>query len=314
MTKSHHMKRFVPSTSALLAFEAAVQHLNFTRAGTALGMTQSGISRQINSLETQLGTPLFERIGPRLKLTDAGRGYVEEITPLLNQIEAASIAIVRGAKEQSAMAIAVQDSFANSWLASRIPDFVKKNPQDQFFHIIPVRSPEQVDCADPDISILRGKGAWREAHSYLLFEEELAVVVSPSLIAVDSPFDVATDKSIPKLQASHRQDNWLRWYSSKGIKHQGNLQGPRFAQTTSMIEAAIAGLGMAVVPTLMVERQIANGDLRFVGGDAVKSGLGYYVTYPEKNARRASVQRFRDWIIQATRQLRAQTTHSPDHS
>ena len=298
------MRRLIPSTAALLAFEAAAQHLNFTRAGTALGMTQSGVSRQINALEAQLGTPLFERIGPRLKLTDAGRAYSEEIAPLLNQIEAASIDIVRGGKEQNALTIAVQDSLANSWLAPRMHDFVKTNPQDSYFHIVPVRDNVQFDGADPDISILRGRGAWREAHSYLLFEEKVIVVASPSLIPADAELDLATDTILPKLHASHRHDNWLRWFGTQGIQHQGNLQGPRFAQTTAMIEAAIAGLGLAVVPTLMVERQIANRDLHIVGGSPVKSGFGYFVTYPEHNARKANVQRFRDWIIQQTKALR----------
>ena len=223
------MKRFIPSTSALLAFEAAVQHLNFTRAGTALGMTQSGISRQINSLETQLGTPLFERIGPRLKLTDAGRTYVDEITPLLNQIEAASIAIVRGAKEQTAMTIAVQDSFANSWLASRIPGLCAEKPARSVL-------PYHPECAILNRSKMQirifpfcGAKELGEKPIPICFSRKSWQLWSlPLSCPMDSKIDVATDTSIPKLQASHRQDNWLRWYSSKGIKHQGNLQGPRF--------------------------------------------------------------------------------------
>lgn len=90
------MRRFIPPTGALLAFEAAARHLNFTRAAEDLGLTQSGVSRQIRTLETFLGTRLFDRIGPRLVLTGTGESFAAEVGRLLDGLETAAIDAVRG--------------------------------------------------------------------------------------------------------------------------------------------------------------------------------------------------------------------------
>ncbi len=86
------MRRFLPSLSALQAFDSAARHRSFTRAADDLGLTQSGISRQIGNLETSLGNKLFERIGSRLVLTDVGRTvyrYADEIFALGHELQQA---------------------------------------------------------------------------------------------------------------------------------------------------------------------------------------------------------------------------------
>lgn len=91
------IRRFVPSLSALIVFEAAAPHVNFTEAAEDLGLTQSGISHQIANLETLLGVTFFERIGSRLVLTDvAKKAYRAEIAEALDRIEQASVTCVRG--------------------------------------------------------------------------------------------------------------------------------------------------------------------------------------------------------------------------
>lgn len=297
------MKRLLPSTSALAAFEAAAQYLNFTRAGDAIGLTQSGISRQISTLEQQLGTALFERVGPKLKLTDAGKSYAEEVTRILSVLETASIDVVRGSKTQSLLRIAVQDSLASTWLAARLPRFVQSNPEAAMFQIEPVQEFKANVEKSADVSIFRGRGAWSEAYSYPLIDELVAVVASPDLIG-DRELNPEDVTKYPLLQAAHRHDSWLRWLDAKGVSHSGQLQGPRFAQTTAMIEAAAAGLGLAVLPMVMIERQLDNGSLRLAAGDPVPSGFGYYVVVPQTNAHRTDVKRFRDWITRETRPYR----------
>lgn len=301
------MRRLLPSTAALASFEAAAQHLNFTRAGEAMGLTQSGISRQISTLEQQLGTTLFERVGPKLKLTDAGRSYAEEVSRILSDLETASIDVVRGSKERHLLRIAVQNSLASTWLAPRLPEFVRRHPQDSLFQIQPVQEERHEKSDLADISVLRGRGAWREAYSHPLIDEMVAVVAAPSLTT--DIIDPARVTAFPMLQAAHRHDSWLRWLDAKGAAHSGQLQGPRFTQTTALIEAAVAGLGLAVLPLVMIEPQLTDGRLNLVAGDPVPSGFGYYVVVPQVNAHRPEVQRFRDWIIRETRSYRNRRGH-----
>ena len=89
MSYYHDMRRYIPSLSALQAFEASATTLNFTRAGEELGRTQSGVSRQVANLETLLGIELFERFGPRLVLSPAGEAYAAAISDILNLLEEA---------------------------------------------------------------------------------------------------------------------------------------------------------------------------------------------------------------------------------
>jgi len=294
------MRRFIPSLSALVAFEAAATYRSFTRAGENLGLTQSGVSRQVSSLERQLGVKLFERIGPRLVLTDAGRSYVTAVTPLLNGLEERSIDLVRGSRSQDALRIGVQDSLASQWLVRRLPGFVSRFP-DARFGMNPVSDDVDFDAQGIDVAVLRGRGAWTDAHAYHLMSETVAVVASPALIPVGAPVRAADYSDYPLIQNAHRPDSWLRWLDTMGLSRARTISGPRFSQTSMVIEAACAGMGLAIVPTLMVTEALAQGRLHMPFGPEVPSGLSYFVVYPLKRGVSKPVLDFRDWIVSEAR-------------
>ena len=294
------MRRFIPSLSALVAFEAAATYRSFTRAGENLGLTQSGISRQVSSLEKTLGIKLFERIGPRLVLTDEGRSYVGVVTKLLNNLEEASIDLVRGSRSQDALQIGVQDSLASQWLVSRMPGFLSRFP-DTNFNMVPVTTHLNFEASNIDVAVLRGRGAWEDAHAYHLMSETVAVVAAPSLIPTNAQLLTAEYDKYPLIQNAHRPDSWLQWLDVKGLSRAKNITGPRFAQTSMVIEAARAGIGLAVVPTLMITDLLADGSLHMPFGPEVPSGLSYFVVYPLKLGVSKPVLDFRDWILAQAR-------------
>ncbi|UQB79276.1 LysR family transcriptional regulator [Pseudomonas shirazica] len=117
------MRRFLPSLSALQAFEAAARHLSFTRAAEDLQITQSGVSRQISNLERQLGVELFQRAGSRLILTDAGRTYLRDVDQMLNQLEEVTIDLVRGRKADLSLMVGGNPTFLSRWLIPRLEGF-----------------------------------------------------------------------------------------------------------------------------------------------------------------------------------------------
>lgn len=297
------MRRFVPSISALHAFEASATYLNFTRAGEDLGLTQSGVSRQVGNLERQLGVRLFERLGPRLVLTETGRSFLQTVSGILDDLEEAAIDVVRGSRSVDAMQIGVQDSFAAQWLVPRMHRFLArcKNPR---FNMVPVHGEADLESLSIDIAVLRGRGAWANAHVRHLLSEEVAVVAAPSLIPAGEQRDPALHTRYEKIQNAHRPDSWLRWLAAKGLSHDGPISGPRFSQTSMVIEAAVTGIGLAVVPTIMVENQLRSGALHMPFGEAVASGLSYFAVYPERNGQSKEVLEFRDWLILETRQFR----------
>ena len=113
-------RKWLPPMSALTAFEAAVRHGGFSRAGEEIGLTQSAVSRQIAQLEAMLQTPLFDRIGRRVRLNDAGRVYADALLPALDRIRQATARAAARAP-QTALRIATLPSFGMRWLAPRLP-------------------------------------------------------------------------------------------------------------------------------------------------------------------------------------------------
>lgn len=302
MHKTHDMRRYIPSLSALQAFEASASTLSFTRAGEELGRTQSGVSRQVSTLEALLGIELFERFGPRLVLTRAGEAYAASVSQILDQLEEASMDVIRGSRSADALQIGVQDSFASRWLVPRMKRFMEAHP-DQAFNVIPLRGEVDFETG-PDLAVMRGQGAWRDAVSYKLISERVAVVASTELIPAGRALPLSDHQAYPKIQNAHRPDSWLRWMGAKGIAHQGPISGPRFSQTTMVIEAALAGIGLAVLPVFMIEEYLEDGRLHLPFGDPVASGAGYYAVYPETRRPSAPIRIFRDWIMAETRSLR----------
>lgn len=214
------MRRFLPSMSALQSFEAAARHLNFTRAAEESGVTQSGISRQIKSLEDNLGVPLFDRIGPRLILTDAGRAYAKEVTRVLDDLESVSLDVVRGWKTETALLVGALPTVAARWLAPRLEAFSSRHPG-AFLDVTPVVPDMDFGNTDVDIAILRGKNEWPKAVATPLFQEMVAVVASPDLIEPGSKLAPETFIEYPLLQSSARPDGWLNWIAapSVGVNH-----------------------------------------------------------------------------------------------
>jgi len=294
------MRRFLPSLSALQAFEAAARYMSFTKAGDELAITQSGVSRQINNLEHYLGVRLFERSGSRLVLTDAGSNYFREVTQTLNKLEEVSIDAVRGRKADASLMIGAYPGLATRWLAPRLSGFVGKNPG-MPIEIVPVDPEIKFDQSRIDIAIMRGVGSWPNARASLLFPEKLAVIASPKLIPATTKLDWLDFSQIPTLQNASRPSLWLSWLRITKLSHSGVIQGIRFANSDMLISAALNGLGLAVVPSHYVEKELTQGELHLPFGKPVRSSEGYWAVFSERKAQRQSVISFRDWLLSETR-------------
>lgn len=298
------MRRFLPSLSALQAFEAAGRHLSFTRAAEDLFVTQGGISRQITKLEQMLGLPLFERSGSRLILTDAGTKYLSDVVYTLNTLEEASIDLVRGRKADSSLMIGANPTLVSRWLTPRLNKFVQLAP-DVPVEIGPIESDVDFRTCRFDIAVMRGVGAWDAARAQELFAEQLAVVASPTLVPPGQKRDRLDFSQIPTLQNASRPSLWIQWLRASGLINKGIIQGIRFSQSEMLISAALNGLGLAVVPIHYVQRELESGALHLPFGDPVPSGESYWVVSPERKSHKPDVIRFRDWLMRQAREHRS---------
>lgn len=294
------MRRYLPSLSALHAFEAAARYMNFTRAAADLGLTQSGISRQIRNLEEFLGATLFHRSGPRLVLTETGANYYRNLALTLDRLEEISIDAVRGRSVDSSLMIGTHPTLASRWLPARLGSFIGTYP-DIPLEVMPAMPSTDFETTRLDVTILRGAGTWLHARSIELFPEMLAVVASPALIPPGAKLNPLQFAEFPLLQNAGRPSLWLNWLRLAELSYSGRIQGTRFAHHEMIINAAIHGLGLAVVPTFYIREELQRGQLHMPFGEPVQSDDSYYLVYPERKSHNPSVIVFRDWLLRGLR-------------
>lgn len=289
------MRRFLPSLSALHAFDASVRHLSFTRAAEDLGITQSGISRQIRNLEEFLGLALFERAGAKLVLTTDGANYYEEVSRLLNRLEEVSIDAVRGHKVQTMLKIGFPPTLMRRWGAEMLAAFSHAHPR-SWFEVYSCAQDLDFESSDLDIAFLRGTGNWTGARSQLLFPEQLIVVGAPSLVPEGGLSDEEELLALPLIQNSSRPSLWLHWLRGGGVHYKSRIYGPRLPTIDMITECAVQGVGLAVVPDFLVAGELAAGRLRLALKRSQSSGEGIYVCYPHSRMSSPKVRLFRDWF------------------
>lgn len=295
------MRRFLPSLSALQAFESAAQHLSFTKAAGDLMLTQSGVSRQIANLEANLGLRLFERVGSRLVLTDDGRSYAGEVRQILNRLEESTIDAVRGRKKDVSLMLGMLGTFGSRWLLPRLGGFVSSHPT------IPLEIVELEAGADPhtagiDLAVLRGVGSWTNARVIELFKEQLTVAAAPQLLERIGPIDRLDFCRFPTLQNASRPTLWLHWLRASGHDRVGVIQGAvRLPSNEMLIRGAVNGLGLAVIPIHYIEEELASGKLVQPFPGAVPSGESYWAVIPQNKSNKPNLGKMCNWLLHAAK-------------
>jgi DNA-binding transcriptional LysR family regulator len=284
------MRRKVPSMETLIAFEAAARYQSFTRAADELALTQSAIGRQIVILEDYLGVPLFNRIKKRLSLTEVGRIYAEEIRDDLNRIEKHTLAAMARHGAGGILELAVIPTFANRWLIPRLAQYYATNPG--------------VTDTPFDAAIHFGNPIWPGTLAEHLFGEEIVPVCSPTLLRGTPRMRAEELQGFTLLHQSARPDAWRQWFSQAGLHESNCMKGPRFEFFSMLIEAAAAGLGVALVPRFLVERELADGMLTVPCELSLRSENAYYLVYPESKQSSVLVQGFKRWLLDVARHHR----------
>lgn len=286
------MSRDLPSLNALRMFDAAAQHLNFTRAAEALHITQGAVSRQIKLLEEQVGQQLFVRDGPRLTLTKAGQEYSRTIQQAL-EIVRQGTARLRQSAGPARLRISVLPSFAARWLVHRLVDFHRQQPD------ITVWLSSSYDLVDfnrsdeADVGIRLGRGGWPGVYSEPLGREHMNLVCSPAVAAdLREPCDLLRHKI---LAAGPPHDEWSRWLEMTGL--QIISVPPTLSRDYSvLLEAAAHGAGVALARDLLVADDLRRGrlvrpfDLRF------ESNFQYHLVCPETRKHEPVIVTLLEWL------------------
>ncbi|MDN5789109.1 LysR substrate-binding domain-containing protein, partial [Pseudorhodobacter sp.] len=275
-----------------------------TRAAAALGLTQSAISRALNSLEARLGVALFHRIRQRLVLSDAGRVLLPEAERMLADLDRAALTVMSFGGHRSVLRLASLPTFAALWLIPRLPGFAAIAPE-VTFDLSTTLAPLDFERDPRDVAILRAQPNLRGAEVSLLAEERLVVVAAPALLPQAGMPEEAALARLPLLQQATRPNLWLDWFLNAGLDPISILRGARFEQFGMVLAAARAGLGLALVPELFVNADLTSGALRRGSARAMISATPYVLTYPTRSLDLPAFCRFRDWILADTSKTRA---------
>jgi LysR family glycine cleavage system transcriptional activator len=291
-------RRNLPSISSLVAFEAVARQLNFTRAAEDLCISQAAVSRQIAVLEGFLHTRLFHRDDGRagVRLSEAGERFLNRIVPGLDTLEAATDE-QRGVRPQATLNLAVMPTFAAKWLLPRMPRFTEAHP-DITIHFSARSEPFNFGNTNFDGAIHYGQADWAGAHCVKLFPDEMLVVcrrdlLDPTLNGSAMPGDIA---ALPKLHLITRPNIWRTWYEKSGLPPEEVQDGPHFETFAFLIEAAIAGMGVGLVPSFMVEQELQSSRLICPTPISIPGPGAYYLVYPQSCRSERALAQFEIWL------------------
>ena len=295
------MGRTLPSLQALEAFEASARQRSFTRAAAELHVTQGAVSRQVQGLEAQVGLPLFHRIRQRIVLTPAGEAYLAKVRPALDRLEAATLELQAFKGAGGVLNLAILPTFGTKWLIPRIPAFSAKHPEVLVNFTTRIQAFDFEEEPDLDAAIHYGEGHWPGALVDPLMEERVIAVCAPHLAGdLRQPADVAGHTL---LQLINRPQGWEEWLAAASAPGVDGRRGPRFESHLMVIQAALAGLGLAVLPDFLVVDELAAGRLvEPFPGLAAKSRRAYWLAYPERNKELPALTAFRAWLMKEIRE------------
>ena len=293
------MRKFkIPNMGALMAFEAAARHESFTHAAKELFLTESAVSRQIATLEANLGVRLFVRVKQRVVLTRAGRLYGTQVRRALENLDRDTLSIIAHGSGGGYLELAVLPTFASQWLIPRLKDFNDHNPD------VRVNMGVRTDMfsfeeSHFEAAIHYGKPTWPGTSSDYLFGEEVVPICSPSLLS--KPVKKAHELlSYPLLHSTTRPDGWPQWFANLGVEDHATMQGVRYELHTMLIAAAAAGLGIALVPKFFVEGQLKQLGIviPFDAATTTVADSAYYLVYPTELSHGKPLECFRAWLLE----------------
>lgn len=307
-------------TGFLRAFEAAARLGSFTAAARELSITQSALSRQIQSIEREVGLALFERDGPRVRLSAGGERLAAALRPALATLDA-TVEQLRQSSQRPRVRITTFASFASLWLMPRLPLFQAQYPEVD----IAVEASDQIvdlEASGQDVALrltLPAHPAVRVAEAQALFEERIAPVCSPRLLAelerrgtqLREPADLAGTRLIGEVGpgggpaqafAYLRELSWEAWFRRIGHREVHPLSWLHLNFTHQTVQAAQAGMGVAMGQLALIRPMLADGSLVLPLGDPQPSGVFYFMVLRDQARARPEVGALVDW-------LRAQLLH-----
>ncbi|MDX2218863.1 MAG: transcriptional regulator GcvA [Burkholderiales bacterium] len=296
------MRKDLPSLALLPGFEAAARHLSFTRAAAELFLTQSAVSRQIKSLEDELGVALFVRRNRALALTPEGEALLRATHDVLARLRDTTAGL-RARHDTRALTVSTTVSFASLWLVPRLQRWRALRPaidvhiaaNDRYVDLERDRIDLAVRFCEPQAA---PEGAIR------LAEEVVFPVCSPRLLRnkrrpLKRPEDLAHHVLLHYEDAGRRWPwlDWGQWLAAARLPQLKTAGGLHFSHYDQLIRAALAGDGVALGRTPHLTASLKSGELVAPFARRTASGRQYFLIVARHAAARPEVQSLVQWML-----------------
>ena len=288
-------RRLLPSIASLRALEALDRLGSATAAADELTLSQSAVSRQLQTLEDHLGVTLIHRQGRGMVLTPEARDYAGTIRQALHQITQASLKLTINPSGGS-LDLAILPTFGMRWLVPRLADFARLHPE-VTINLATRLKPFNFAAEPFDAAIHFGRPAdWPAARHLRLKTERVVAVFAPGLTGtpVEAPQDILR---LPILHIETRPEAWSHWFSAHGVET-ATVTGTVHDQFSTITQAALHGLGVALLPDYLAEQDLATGRLIMAWGGPTETPGAYYLVWPAEKSGDPALIKFRDWLAE----------------
>ena len=293
------LRKKLPPTNSLVAFEAAARHLNFTHAAKELLVTQAAVSRHIKVLEDHLGLPLFRRLPRALQLTPQGRRLQAAVTMGLEHIAntAADLRLSRGDQD---VTVSTSVTFASYWLMARVAKFRAAYPELEI-RLVASAPVADLAVAGIDLAVRYGDGNWPDVEVVHLMNNEVFPVCAPSYLEgrepLRTPEDLLNETLLHLVEHDHNWVRWDSWLKALGVDGKPTRRGHEFDNYLILVQAALDGQGIALGGGRLADDFLARGSLVRPLDATLNSERGFYLLTPKDVTLGKSACLFRNWIL-----------------
>ena len=281
----------------LRAFEATARHLSVSKAAMELCVTPGAISQQVKLLEESIGVALIQRSGRAIELTDAGLLLQPQLTQALDWISVALDSVTRK-RNKSTIKLTLLPTLAEKWLMPRLAGFHGAHPELDIQIMTSFRSVE-LEEEDVDMASWIGPNLPPGVSGVRLFDDEFMPVCSPALLNGPIPLHKPSDLSrFTLLKAVPRADYWSAWLTQVREPDLKAAHSLSFGSSSLAIQAAIDGVGIALVQHAYIKTNLAAGTLVAPFDVKVRGKNGYYLGWSAARPVSEALALFRDWILE----------------
>ena len=295
------MRRELPPMNAIIAFEAAARHGNFTLAAKELCVAQPAVTRHVANVESWVGARLFSRRGSVIELTHEGKILSELSTAALDRLELGVRSITQSRKDE--LVIGASFGIAHLWVMPRISNM--RSASGKNINLVTSDDYSTFDTTSVDFSIRFGNGDFGTNQSDLLLQEQCQIIAAPQFLEHHPDFDAANPVETinPKLMFDHGDPygvgwmDWRLWHEMMGHEYPGTEELTLVQSYPTMLDMICAGEGISI-GTIGIEDDLrVAGKITGIGPVIARNGYGYYLVYREELKTNQSFKSLRSYLL-----------------